>query len=269
MVECFFAQSPIINFKVFRDVSFTTGNIVMFFAFLNLFASIVLLPIYLQGIMGYTATMAGKVLGLGGIATLFTMPVVGVLINKINPKWPMAAGILIASGSTYLLSQLNLYVDFNTVFLPRVLLGIGMGLLFIPLTTMTMSGIRREDMGNAAGIYNLLRNVGGSVGVAFVMTMVSRHSQRYQLQLTEHLSPFDRSYQMAASYIAGMLRYQGYGESASAVAADGIIYGQTLRQAAVLAFNDTAYVIFVVMLCVLPLVLIMKRGKAPTQQGLH
>ncbi|MES0337417.1 MAG: DHA2 family efflux MFS transporter permease subunit [Candidatus Magnetobacterium sp. LHC-1] len=265
----YFAESPIINLKVFSNVSFTTGNVVMFFAFFNLFASIVLLPIYLQSIMGYTATMAGKVLGLGGIATLLTMPVVGVLVNKINPRWPMAAGILIAAASTYLLSQLNLYVDFKTVFLPRVLLGVGMGLLFIPLTTMTMSGIRREDMGNATGIYNLLRNVGGSVGVAFVMTMVSRHSQSHQLQLVEHLSPFDRGYQMAASYIAGMLKFQGYSDYASAHTTDGIIYGQAIKQAAVLAFNDAAYVIFVVMLCVLPLVFIIKKDKAPTPQELH
>ncbi|MBF0537507.1 MAG: DHA2 family efflux MFS transporter permease subunit [Nitrospirae bacterium] len=264
-----FVESPIINLKVFKNVSFTIGNVVMFFTFLNLFASIVLLPIYLQSIMGYTATMAGKVLGLGGIGTLLTMPVVGVLVNRVNPKWPMAVGILVAAASTYFLSRLNLYVDFETVFIPRILLGIGTGLVFIPLTTMTMSGIRREDMGNATGMYNLLRNVGGSVGVAFVMTMVSRHSQTHQLQLTEHLSPFDRAYQMAAYHIASALKHQGYSDYVSKLTADGIIYGQAIKQAAVLAFNDAAYVIFVVMLCVLPLVFLMKRGKAPAQQGLH
>src|SRR6202142_4318065 len=156
---------PIMNLKTFKNLSFSTGNIVMFCAFFNLFGSIVLLPVYLQTLMGYTSTLAGMVLGPGGIATLIAMPLAGRLVTKVNPKSLLAFGIIGASFSTYLMSQFSLAADFNTVIWPRIVLGVGMGFLFIPLMTLTMSSIKKEEMGNASAIFNLLRNLGGSFGV--------------------------------------------------------------------------------------------------------
>ncbi|MDO9288365.1 MAG: DHA2 family efflux MFS transporter permease subunit, partial [Thermodesulfovibrionales bacterium] len=178
----FFAEHPIVNLKTFKNLSFTTGNLVMFFAFFNLFGSIVLLPIYLQTLMGYNATLAGMVLGPGGIATLIAMPLAGKLITKVNPKALLAFGLIVSAYSTHLMSQFNLLADFNTIIWPRIVLGVGMGFLFIPLTTMTMSSVRKEDMANASGIYNLLRNLGGSFGVAFVTTMIARRAQFHQVR---------------------------------------------------------------------------------------
>ncbi|MDI6727546.1 MAG: DHA2 family efflux MFS transporter permease subunit, partial [Thermodesulfovibrionales bacterium] len=129
-----FAEHPIVNLKAFKSISFSTGNIVMFFGFFNLFASIVLLPIYLQTLMGYTATLAGLVLGPGGIATMVTLIIAGRLINKVNPKGILAFGIIVCAYATYLMSQFNLYADFYTVLWPRIVLGVGMGFFFIPLT---------------------------------------------------------------------------------------------------------------------------------------
>ncbi|MDP2277517.1 MAG: DHA2 family efflux MFS transporter permease subunit, partial [Nitrospirota bacterium] len=158
----FFAEHPIVNLRAFKNISFSAGNVVMFFAFFNLFGSIVLLPIFLQTLMGYTATLAGVVLGPGGIATLIAMPVAGWLVTKMNPKILLGSGIIIAAYSTHLMSLFNLHADFNTIIWPRVVLGVGMGFLFIPLTTMTMANVKKEDMANASAIYNLLRNLGGS-----------------------------------------------------------------------------------------------------------
>src|SRR5512147_1789132 len=209
IVERFFAEHPIVNFKTFRNLSFSTGNVVMFFAFFNLFGSIVLLPIYLQTLMGYNATLAGLVLGPGGVATLLAMPVAGRLVTKVNPKGLLAFGIIVAAYSTHLMSRFSLMADFNTVLWPRIILGVGMGFLFIPLTTMTMSSVRREDMGNASAIYNLLRNLGGSFGVAFVTTILARRAQMHEVRLVEHLTPFDRAYQIAAHQAAQALQYRG------------------------------------------------------------
>src|SRR4030042_655633 len=183
VVELLFAKNPVVNLRLFKDISFSSGNVVMFFIFFNLFGSIVLLPIYLQTLMGYTATLAGLVLGPGGIASMIAMPIAGRLITKINPKAILAFGIIVAAYSTYLMSQFNLLADFNTIIWPRVVLGVGMGFLFIPLTTLTMSAIRKEDMGNASAIYNLLRNLGGSFGVAFVTTMLARGDKLHQVNL--------------------------------------------------------------------------------------
>jgi DHA2 family multidrug resistance protein len=257
----FFAEHPIVNLKAFKNLTFSTGNMVMFFAFFNLFGSIVLLPIYLQTLMGYTATLAGMVLGPGGVATLIAMPIAGRLVTKINPKAILAFGIIVAAYSTHLMSQFNLLADFNTIIWPRVVLGVGMGFLFIPLTTLTMSVIKKEDMGNATAIYNLLRNLGGSFGVAFVTTMLARRAQLHQVHLVEHLTPFDTSYQLILSKSDQFLQHMGFDVSTAQHGGVSAIYGQLLRQASMLSFNDTFYLLSVFLTCTLPLLLLIKRDK--------
>jgi DHA2 family multidrug resistance protein len=254
-----FAEHPVVNLKTFKNLTFTTGNIIMFSAFFNLFGSIVLLPIYLQSLMGYTATLAGMVLGPGGFAALIAMPIAGRLITRTNPRGLLGFGIIVAAYSTYLMSQFNLAADFNTIIWPRVVLGVGMGFIFIPLTTMTMSGIRKEEMGNAAGIYNLLRNLGGSFGVAFVTTMIARRAQFHQNHLVEHLTPFDTRYQIASSQLSQSLQQKGFDAVTSQNAGLSGLYGQLLRQASMLSFNDAFYLISIIMICTFPLLILMKK----------
>jgi DHA2 family multidrug resistance protein len=204
-------EHPVVNLRAFKDYTFSIGNIVMFMGFFNLFATIVLLPIYLQTLMGYTSFLAGFVLGPGGIATLISLPIAGSLINKVNGKLLLAFGVAVNAYATYLMSNFTLNADFYSVIWPRIVLGIGMGFFFIPLTTLTMSGISKENMANASGIYNLLRNLGGSFGVAFVTTILSRRAQFHQSQLVEHLTPFDRSYQLFSEQTSKALHYSGAG----------------------------------------------------------
>lgn len=258
----FFTEHPIVNLRIFKKLTFSTGNVVMFFAFFNLLGSIVLLPIYLQTLMGYTSTLAGLVLGPGGIATLIAMPIAGRLVTKINPKAILAFGIIVAAYSTYLMSQFNLLADFNTIIWPRVVLGVGMGFLFIPLTTLTMSAIRKEDMGNASAIYNLLRNLGGSFGVAFVTTMLARRAQLHQVNLVEHLTPFDTSYQLTLSRAEQFLQHMGFDVSTAQQGSLSVIHGQLLRQASMLSFNDAFYILSLLLICTLPLLLLIRRSES-------
>jgi DHA2 family multidrug resistance protein len=262
-------EHPIVNLRAFRNITFSTGNIIMFLGFFNLFASIVLLPIYLQTLMGYTAFLSGLVLGPGGIATMMAMPIAGNLVNRMNPKYLLASGIVINAYATYLMSQFNLYADFNTVIWPRIVLGIGMGFFFIPLTTMTMSGIKRENMGNAAAIYNLVRNLGGSFGVAFVTTMLSRKAQLHQNHLVENLTPFDTAYQMFSGQSSQFLQYRGLNDFTSESGGLAMMYRELLRQSSMMAFNDAFFLVCIIMVCVLPLVLLMKRGKPGAMPEMH
>jgi DHA2 family multidrug resistance protein len=263
-----FAEHPIVNLRTFRNVSFSTGNLVMFFAFFNLFGSIVLLPIYLQTLMGYTATLAGMVLGPGGIATLLAMPIAGRLVTRVNAKALLVFGIVVSAYSTWLMSRFNLQADFNTIIWPRIVLGVGMGFLFIPLTTLTMSGIRKEEMGNATAIYNLLRNLGGSFGVAFVTTMLARGAQYHQTYLTANLSPFDRTYQISRQALEQVMTLKGVGTPAQG-AADASIYGQLIRQATMMSYNDAFYLLSICMIAILPLVFLMRQGKVEGAPGMH
>jgi DHA2 family multidrug resistance protein len=257
VISEYYSDRPIVNLRLFKDRTFTTGNVLMFFAFFNLFGSIVLLPIFLQTLLGYTAYLSGVVLGPGGVATMIAMPIAGKLVTKTNPKGILIFGILVSALSTYLMSLFNLQTDFWTLVWPRVILGVGMGFLFIPLTTMTLSHIPKEQMTQATGLYNLLRNIGGSVGVAFVTTIVSQRSQFHQARLVENLTPFDRSYQIAKDNIAGILSMKGL----HSIRPDAVIFGELQKQASMLAYNDAFHFLSLFTLAVMFLVFIMQRQK--------
>jgi DHA2 family multidrug resistance protein len=262
VINEYYSEHPIVNLKLFKDRTFTSGATVMFFVFLNLFGSIVLLPIFLQMLMGYTSFYAGLVLGPGGIATMLAMPVAGKLVGKVNPKRILAIGILICAISTFMMSRFNLTTDFWTFVWPRVVLGLGMGFTFIPLTTMTLSHIPREHMTEASSLYNLLRNLGGSVGIAFTTTMLARRAQFHQVRLVEHLSPFDPAYHFRHEALASFLGSKGIPPTGT----DGLMYRELIRQSTTLAFTDAFLVICILILCVLPLVFIMQRA-APAAGG--
>jgi len=153
-----FTEHPIVNLKTFKDLSFSSGTLVMFCTFFNLFGGIILQPIYVQTLMGYTATLAGLVLAPGGVASMFMMIIVGRLVTKINPKAILVVGIITCAYSTYLMSKFTLYADFYSITLPRIIMGTGMGATMIPLIILAFSTIKKEDMGNATAIYNFLRN---------------------------------------------------------------------------------------------------------------
>jgi MFS transporter, DHA2 family, multidrug resistance protein len=270
IVELFFAEHPIVDLRIFKNISFGTGNLVMFMGFFNLFASIVLLPIYLQSLMGYTSYLAGLVLGPGGIASLIALPIAGRLVTKVNPKALLAFGIIVNAYATYLMSHFTLTADFATVIWPRIVLGIGMGFFFIPLTTLTMSGIRKEDMGNATSIYNLVRNLGGSFGVAFVTTMLARREQYHQTHLVSTLTPYDTQYQMAVQQGTQALQLGGLEATQAQQGSLANIYHEMMRQASMLSFNDAFHLVFIIMLCIVPLVFLMRKSHvAGRPPGMH
>jgi DHA2 family multidrug resistance protein len=250
-----YAKNPIVKLRLFRDPTFTSACIVMFFVFFNLFGSIVLLPIFLQMLMGYSSFQAGLVLGPGGLAALFAMPIVGKLVGKGKAKPILVVGILICAGSTYAMSLFNMQTDFWTFVWPRVTLGMGMSCIFIPTTTLALSHIPKEDMGYATSLYNMIRNLGGSFGIAFATTMVVRRAQVHQAHLTEHLTPFDIPYMMAKMKGTVALGWRGIID----FPADGRIYGELMRQSRMLAFNEAFTVVAFTLLSVLLLVVFIKK----------
>ena len=267
IVELKFAKNPVVDLRVFRNITFSGGNIVMFIAFFNMIGSIVLLPLYAQLLLGYTATLAGLVLYPGGFATLFIMPFVARFIGKHNPKYPLFFGVLVCAFSSWKMSQFSLGSDFNALVWPRIYLGLGMGLTFIPLTTLTLSSIPKQQMGNATGIYNLLRNLGGSIGVAFATTMFARRAQVHQSRLVEHLTPFDSSFMEAVEKGKALLHMRGIPEASSEKAILGKIYSEVVRQATMIGFNDTFFILSIMMLCILPLLFLLRRPAHQTRPG--
>ncbi len=252
------SKDPVINLRVFRDPTFAVGNLIMFAGFLTFFAAIVMLPLYLQKLMGYTAVWAGLVLGPGGLATLLVMPFAGNLMKRgVKPQRLLTLGILISAYSLFLMSRFNLEADFNAVVWPRVVQAVGMALFFVPLAAATYVNVRNEDMGNATGIFNLLRNLGGSIGVAFATTILSQRSQFHQTSLVGHLTPFNPAFQIRMQQL---LHHSGQGgtlttQSKSLLA---LIYSQVLRQASMLGFNDTFWMLGLLSMLLIPLPFFMR-----------
>ena len=238
----------------------------MFFAFFIMFSSIVLLPLYLQTLMGYTATLAGVVLGPGGFATVIALLIGGPLVTKVNAKGILLFGILMLSLSVYLMSGFNLLASFEAIMWPRILLGFGMGFIFIPLVNLTLSTVRKEDMANATAIFNLLRNLGGSFGVAFVTTLLARRAQFHQARLVAHLTPFDLPYQSMLQKGRALFGTHGLGGTLADKGVLGLMYKDLIREATMLAFNDTFFLLGIMAVCLLPIVYVLRRG-AQTDLG--
>jgi len=263
-------KNPVVNLRVFKDRSFATGNVIMFTGFFCLFASIVLLPLYVQKLMGYTAFWAGLVLGPGGIASFLIMPVAGILMRKgINPRTLLAFGLVAMAYSLWLMSGFNLQAGFMQISWPRIVQGFGIGLFFVPLATATYATIPREEMGNASGIFNLLRNLGGSFGVAAGATILTQRTQLHQNFLVEHVTPYHAAAQARFHDILAWLEAHQPG-MASPQKALQIIYQEVLRQASMLAFNDAFWLFAWLTVLLVPLTLLMRRpGAAAPQGGLH
>ena len=250
---------PILNLRQLKNVSFASANMIQCVAFFVLFGSILLLPLFVQQLLGYSAFLSGMVLAPGGIATLISMPISGKLIQKVNPKAVLATGLLITTYSIFIMSHFNAYIDFNTVAFSRIVMGFGMGMVFVPLTSLAFSTIKKEEMGNATSIFSLLRNISGSFGIAIMTTLLARRAQFHHFRLSEQLNPFDGRYQLGVNKAIAVLGYKT--GSGSVLAAKGIIYQQLAKQSTLFAFTDAFYFSTLLMLCVIPIVFLLKRPK--------
>ena len=154
-----------------------------------LYASLVLLPIYLQTLLGYPAYNAGLALSPRGIGSLATMPLTGYLTSKIDPRKIIVVGLILGAITMFDLSHLNLNAGYWDIFWPQVLQGVALAFLFIPLMALSMSSIPKEQMGNATSIFNLMRNIGGSFGIAIMTTFLARRTQFHQSSLVANITP--------------------------------------------------------------------------------
>jgi DHA2 family multidrug resistance protein len=252
-------SEPVMNIRQLKNISFASANAIQFMAFFGLFGSIVLLPLFLQQLMGYNAFLAGFALAPGGLTTLLVMPIVGRLVTRINPKAILFSGLVLVSYSMIMMGRFNLYVDYDTVLWTRIVMGAGMGMVFIPLTTMAFTTIKKEEMGNATSIFNIVRNISGSFGIAFMTTILARRAQFHQFRFAEHLNPFDPRYQLGVNKAMAALTAKSAG--ASVHAANGVIYRQLMKESNLLSFTDAFHIGAVVILCVLPLVFLLKQPK--------
>ena len=252
--------NPIINLRLFKNVSFSSGNLIMFVVGFCLYSSIMLIPLFLQSLMGYSATDAGMVMAPGGVATLITMPFVGAALAKRDGRKIVFFGLLIGAASMFIMQGLNLQGSFWNYTWPRIVLGVGLAMIFVPLTTVTLASISRTEMGNATGMFNLLRNIGGSVGIAMAATLLARYEQFYQTTLVANVNPYSPVWQMRFEGLKQALISKGVNATQADTTALGIMYGALRKQAGALAFNRIFFIIGLAFLVIIPLLLLLKRA---------
>lgn len=252
-------EHPIVNLRLFKNVTFAAGNLIMFVVGFCLYSSIMLIPLFLQTLMGYSATDAGMVMAPGGVATLVCMPFVGAMLAKRDGRKIVLAGLAIGAISMFIMQGLNLEGSYWHYVWPRVVLGFGLAMIFVPLTTVALSSIPKLEMGNATGIFNLLRNIGGSVGIAMAATLLGRFSQFYQNSLVGYINPYSVSWQMRSGQIKQALIARGVDPASADAASLKIAYGMVAKQAGTLAYNRIFWIIGIAFLAVIPLLLLLKR----------
>ncbi len=254
---------PIVNLRLFRDRNFSFAAIGVFFAFAVLYGSTVLLPQMLQTLMGYTAFQAGLVMSPAGIATMLEMPIIGILLSRgADARWLIATGLGVVAAASFWMSGLNLDVAPSQVIWPRIVQTMGAGLLWVPINTAAYAYIAKNQVNNASGLFNLIRNEGSSVGVALSTTLLQRRAQFHQFRLTEHVSALGRE----TTTWLGQLTQAAQAGGADPVLARsrglGMMYGMVQRQAMAMSYLDLFWLFGMLSLAVIPLVFLMKKAVA-------
>ena len=256
------ADEPVIDLRVFRLRSYSTGVFLMTTLGFVLYGSLVLLPIMLQTLLGYPSLQAGIAMAPRGMGSLIGMPAVGLLIGRLDPRKMVATGLTVGAGTLFWLGHLNLGAGYWDIFWPQFLQGIGLSMVFVPLTTISMDPVPRERMGNATSLFNLMRNLGGSVGIAVTGTMLGRQTQAYTNVLGSHVTAFSAETRQLMDSLYQAFVAAGADPVTASQRATAAVFGMVQRQASMLSFVELFRGLGVVFLLLVPLVLLMKRPRS-------
>jgi DHA2 family multidrug resistance protein len=228
-----------------------------------LYGSLVLLPLFMQTLLGWTAATAGLWSSPRAIATAVGMPLVGYLLGKgWDGRWMLAFGFAVAGLAFFGYSHMTLQSGTWDIFWYQVTQGFAMAFLFVPLTTLTMGPIPKEQTGYATSLYSVMRNIGASMGISFVTTEVARRSQFHQSVLVSHITPSTMAASQSLGHISRMMQQEGADAITAAHKAQALLYGMLQQQAALLSFVDVFHIMGILFLAVIPLILLMRRARA-------
>src|SRR5215469_9929798 len=250
--------SPIVEIRLFKNRNFSTAMFFTFVLGIVLFGTTVVIPQFLQLLLGYPATKAGEALAGGGLMMLVMMPIAGQLVNRIDQRLMMAFGF-IATGLSlfYIATHLSLQMDFRTAAMLRTYQTIGLAFIFLPSSILAYVGTPREKNNQIAAMNSFVRNIGGSIGIAVISTMLTRQAAKHQVYLASHTSPGASAFGQMASGLTQQLAQKGVAQPQQQAYAR--IAGLITGQATTLAYIDIISVLGVVVICLSPLVLLMRR----------
>ena len=262
-------RDPIIDLHLFRDRTFGISNLLMFMLGFALLGSTLLLPLFSQTLLGYTAQQAGLALMPGGFTIILLLPLVGFLLSRYTPRWLLLFGLAILSFSLFHMTDFDLQIDFRTVAMARVIQAAGMAFLFVPINTAAYAFLPRDKNNAASGLMNLARNIGGSVGISVVTTMLDRRSQLHLTNLSSHLTASNPALQARIQALGLMMQSHGGGPPGSSPIPWAVIQAVVGREAAMLAYVDCFWFLGVAILCMVPMVFLIKKSKPGGGMAVH
>jgi len=262
-------KDPIVDFSLFKDRTFRMASFMLFVVGFALYGTTVLLPQFAQTLMGYTAELAGQMLTPGGFCIMVLMPVVGFLVSRYDARWLIAFGFFVVAMSLFYMTHFTLEMDFKTLMLARIFQACGLAFLFVPINTAAYAYLPREKNNAASGLINLARNIGGSVGISFVTTILARRAQFHQATLVSHLAPHNPDYLAYLQGIAGTVATRGSNAVDASQRALGVLYGNVVRQAGMLSYIDNFWVLAIACLVMVPLVFLMKKPPKGAAAAAH
>jgi DHA2 family multidrug resistance protein len=260
-------DDPVIDFRVLRSRQLAAG--VSFAAFLGLalYGSVFVLPVFLQSLHGFTAWQTGKVILPGALASAFMMAIVGRNANRIDARYTITAGSLLFLASMWQLSHLTLESGADDMFWPLILRGLGLGLIFVPLTNASMAELPVQKLAQGTGLYNLTRQLGGSLGIAIMATLLSRFTKSQKALLAEHVSTYDPETLSRLTMLTRGMVARGMDAITAKQQALAIIDRQISAQASVLAFSRIYLLSGILLVCALPLLALWKTGRSRMDVG--
>jgi len=262
------ADAPAVNLRILKDVNFSSGTFLSGILGMGLFSSIFILPLFLQQLLGYPALNSGMAVIPRSVGMIITMPLTGRIYERTGPKLLIALGLFLNAVSFFLFSRLSLDTGYWDIFIPQLLQGLGSGFIFVSLSTAVLSTIEKPLLTAASGLYNMIRQVFGSVGIALAATYLTRGETSYHAILAEHVTTFRDIASGSMQHLSSFLSSQGANASGTGMEALKLLDGLVARQASMLAYNYVYFLIALVYLVSIPLVMLMKSHRQASGVGM-
>lgn len=256
-------KHPIVNLSVLKDGNLRIGVVMCFILGFGLYGSTLIIPIYTQSILGWTATDAGLLLIPGSITTAFMMPIIGKLIQRGVPQgYMVGVGFLVFFFFTFMMhNRITPDTGAEHLFWPLILRGIGLGLLFVPITTLSLSTLKGKHIGEGAAFTGMMRQLGGSFGIAIITTFITRFSQKHRVDLVAHLDGSKFEVQQRLAMLQKGFISKGFSSNAALKKAYQAIDYSIMKQSTVLSYMDIFLYLGIMFLCCIPIIFLIKKGK--------
>jgi DHA2 family multidrug resistance protein len=265
-------ENPLVEVRLLKDRHFAASTFMLFVLGFTMYGSTMLLPLLLQQLLGYSAFDAGLALSPGGVVLMVMNMSMGILLTRFEARRLVAVGLVLTALSLWHMASFSLGIDYRTAAIARMMQTFGLAFLFVPINTVAFNFVAPALAGKASGIANLARNIGGSVGIATMSTIIARGAQAHQAMLVAHATPFDAPLKDALSGATGALRAAGLGPVDAGHVAAGEIYARIVREATVLGFADAFRFLAILVLLTIPAAFLLRYvapGKRGTGGGAH